>query len=127
MTIQIQIRRDTASAWSVANPVLAQGELAAEYDTGKFKIGDGIVAWNALAYSSGIPGANGYARVEVWVSGVTYIAGALVSSIISEQTYRRITTGAGTLDPSVDSGYWKSLALPTASAVIFTASNFGAF
>ena len=46
----IQIRRDTASAWQNVNPTLAQGELAYETDTGRFKIGDGITAWNDLPY-----------------------------------------------------------------------------
>ena len=50
---KIKFRRDTAAAWTQANPVLAQGEPGFEYDTGLFKIGDGETAWTALAYSSG--------------------------------------------------------------------------
>lgn len=46
----IQIRRDTAANWTSANPVLAQGELGAETDTSKIKIGDGSTAWTSLAY-----------------------------------------------------------------------------
>ena len=46
----IQIRRDTASNWTSANTVLAQGELGAETDTSKIKIGDGSTAWSSLAY-----------------------------------------------------------------------------
>ena len=46
----IQIRRDTASNWTSANTVLAQGELGAETDTSKIKIGDGSTAWNSLGY-----------------------------------------------------------------------------
>lgn len=46
----IQIRRDTAANWTSANPVLAQGELGAETDTSKIKIGDGSTAWSSLAY-----------------------------------------------------------------------------
>ncbi len=46
----IQIRRDTASNWTSANPVLAQGELGAETDTSKIKIGDGSTAWSSLSY-----------------------------------------------------------------------------
>ena len=30
------------------NPTLAQGELGIELDTGRFKIGDGVTAWNTL-------------------------------------------------------------------------------
>jgi len=46
----IQIRRDTAANWTSANPILAQGELGAETDTSKIKIGDGSTAWSSLAY-----------------------------------------------------------------------------
>ena len=46
----IQIRRDTASNWTTANPILALGEMGAETDTSKIKIGDGTTAWASLAY-----------------------------------------------------------------------------
>jgi hypothetical protein len=46
----IQIRRDTAANWTSADPVLAQGELGAETDTSKIKIGNGSTAWAGLAY-----------------------------------------------------------------------------
>ena len=46
----IQIRRDTAANWASANPTLAQGELGAETDTSKIKIGDGSTVWSSLAY-----------------------------------------------------------------------------
>lgn len=50
MPYRIQLRRDTASAWTLANPVLAQGEIGYETDTGMFKIGDGSTQWSSLAY-----------------------------------------------------------------------------
>jgi hypothetical protein len=57
---QIQIRRGTAAEWTAANPTLAQGELATELDTHKWKIGDGHSAWTALAYApQGIQGVQG--------------------------------------------------------------------
>jgi hypothetical protein len=59
VTTQIQIRRGTAAQWTAANPVLAEGELAAELDTGKYKIGNGSTAWNSLGYSSGTQGIQG--------------------------------------------------------------------
>ena len=46
----IQLRRDTASNWTSANPTLAQGELGVETDTSKIKIGDGSTAWSSLSY-----------------------------------------------------------------------------
>jgi hypothetical protein len=42
--------RDTAAAWTAANPVLPEGILAFEKDTLKWKLGDGVTAWNSLSY-----------------------------------------------------------------------------
>jgi len=51
--VQMQQRRDTASAWTSANPTLLSGELGYETDTKKFKVGDGTSAWSAIAYVPG--------------------------------------------------------------------------
>lgn len=59
MAVRVQFRRDTASAWTTANPILSQGEVGYEYDTAKFKVGNGIQTWNALPYSSGPTGPTG--------------------------------------------------------------------
>ena len=56
--IQIQLRRDTAANWTSANPTLAIGEMGIEYDTQKFKIGDGSTPWTSLAYG-GLVGPTG--------------------------------------------------------------------
>jgi hypothetical protein len=50
---KIKFRRDTASAWTQANPTLAQGEPGFEHDTGLLKIGDGATPWVNLDYASG--------------------------------------------------------------------------
>jgi hypothetical protein len=50
MPVRIIHRNGTALQWTNANPILAEGEMGLETDTKKFKIGDGILAWNALAY-----------------------------------------------------------------------------
>lgn len=57
-TIQIQFRRGTAQEWTVANPILAIGELGLELDTSKFKIGTGTARWVELTYG-GIKGDTG--------------------------------------------------------------------
>ena len=49
---KIQLRRDTASNWTTANPTLSSGEPAYETDTGKLKYGDGTTAWSSLPYAS---------------------------------------------------------------------------
>jgi len=51
MANQIQLRRDTAAAWTSANPTLAAGEIGVETDTAKQKMGDGSTAWTSLSYS----------------------------------------------------------------------------
>jgi hypothetical protein len=52
MAKRIQLRRDTAAAWALAAPVLAQGEEGLELDTNRRKVGDGITAWNNLPYTN---------------------------------------------------------------------------
>ena len=59
MAVKVQFRRGTASEWIAGNPILSQGEAGYEYDTGKFKVGNGTAAWNSLPYSSGTTGPTG--------------------------------------------------------------------
>ena len=75
MAIKLQLRRGTAAEWSSANPLLSEGELGLELDTGKFKIGNGTQNWNALVYASGIQGPTGPAGVS-GANGATGPAGA---------------------------------------------------
>ncbi len=51
--IRIQTRRDTAANWASVNPTMGMGEIGYETDTGKFKFGDGVTAWNGLEYAGG--------------------------------------------------------------------------
>lgn len=46
----IQFRRGTAATATSNNVTLADGEVGIETDTLKIKIGDGVTAWNSLAY-----------------------------------------------------------------------------
>jgi hypothetical protein len=50
MAIRMQQRRGTSEQWTLADPVLATGEIGWESDTNKFKIGDGINNWSDLSY-----------------------------------------------------------------------------
>ena len=50
---KILFRRDPASSWTSANPVLSAGEIGLETDTGKIKLGNGSTAWNSLSYFVG--------------------------------------------------------------------------
>jgi hypothetical protein len=68
MAVRIQFRRGTASQWTSANPVLAEGELGYETDTSKFKIGNGSTAWNSLNY--------GFTQISA-SSPITYADGVI--------------------------------------------------
>ena len=50
---KIQVRRDTASNWTTANPTLSVGEIGFEHDTYRFKIGHDNLDWETLPYFSG--------------------------------------------------------------------------
>lgn len=76
MSVILQIRRDYAENWEIANPTLAQGEIALELDpdepgNGRFKVGDGIHSWNELQYGGfgGVAGAAGD-DAAMWHHGV---------------------------------------------------------
>lgn len=49
----IQVKRALAATWTttLAETVLASGEMGLEKDTGKFKFGDGVHTWANLSYS----------------------------------------------------------------------------
>lgn len=67
MSVQLQLRRDTAANWTATNPILAQGEPGYETDTNKIKYGDGATAWNSLAYftAGGGGGSPGGANTQL--------------------------------------------------------------
>ena len=83
MPVQIQFRRDTAAAWTAANPVLAAGELGLETDTTYYKIGNGSTAWTSLAYGSiqgAIPSSTGTSAMIV---DGTIVAGDIANDAIT--------------------------------------------
>jgi hypothetical protein len=46
MRARILHRYNEANFWAVENPVLGEGELGIESDTGLSKLGDGSTLWN---------------------------------------------------------------------------------
>jgi len=56
---RIRPRGGTAIIWASINPTLKEREIGIETDTGKFKTGDGVTAWNDLPYTVGATGATG--------------------------------------------------------------------
>lgn len=90
MAQQIQLRNDTASNWTSANPTLAVGEMGIETDTDNFKLGDGVTAWNSLGYGgvqgpTGPTGATG-ATGDTGPTGPTGATGPLPSYAVSEKS-----------------------------------------
>lgn len=85
MPIKLQIRRGTASNWSTTSPapVLLDGEIGYETDTGNFKVGDGTTAWASLPYA--LPHKTGT------------VAAAVASIISIDQANARV--GIGTTTP----------------------------
>ena len=51
MATRIQFRRGTEAEWTSTNPILAEGELGLELDTGRFKVGVGTTSWTNLQYA----------------------------------------------------------------------------
>jgi len=80
----IQIRRDTASAWTSANPTLASGELGLETDTGKLKVGDASTAWTSLAYYT--LATAGYAPTSGNLSQFAATTSAQLAGVLSDET-----------------------------------------
>lgn len=99
----IQVRRDTATAWTSANTVLATGEIGFETDTLKFKIGNGT-AWNALPY--GVPTTT--ATNNTWTGTNTFSGNVTVNSTLALNS--NLVTA-----PKIQS-YTESATIPTISS-----------
>lgn len=96
MAVQIQFRRDTAAAWTAANPTLAAGELGLETDTNYYKIGNGSTAWNSLAYGTiaGVPANNSITTAMLQNSAVTATKLANTAVTAGSYTATNITVDA---------------------------------
>jgi hypothetical protein len=66
--------------------------------------------------------ATAAANTDLWVSGTTYTQGTNVISPINWHTYRRITNGGGTTDPSADPTNWKPITVDAFNTAIVSAN-----
>lgn len=73
---------------------------------------------SASAASASAASAAAAVGGNLWVSGTTYSIGALVYSPANGRTYRRLTAGAGTTDPSADATNWVLLSVVAQQADI---------
>jgi hypothetical protein len=71
MAIRIQLRRGLSTEWTSVDPILAEGEMGLETDTGKFKVGNGIDEWSLRPYASGPTGPTGPTGAASTVTGPT--------------------------------------------------------
>ena len=111
MSTEIQLRRDTAANWTSANPILGQGEEGIETDTGKIKYGDGVTAWNSLAY---FDAADVDADTAGSASTAQTTAEAFATSAIATETTRAETAEA-LLAPNASPTFTGTPAAPTAT------------
>jgi hypothetical protein len=96
MALRIQFRRALAAAWTAANPTLAEGEIALELDTGKFKIGNGTQTWAQLAYSSGPQGPQGIQGIQ-GIQGEAFGGGSIDTDVNITSTTLSVSTETGAL------------------------------
>jgi len=111
MAVTIQLRRDTAAAWTSANPTLAQGEFGLETDTTLYKIGNGSTAWNSLAY-----GAYSGTIANSTITSAMIVDGTIVASDLAANA----VTTAKILDANVTAG---KLADTAVTAGSYTTAN----
>ena len=87
MANRIQLRRGGAQEWANANPTLAQGELGIELDTGRFKIGDGVTAWNTLRYERPVESVSSTANTLVQRDADgNFSAGTITATLIGRSS-----------------------------------------
>ena len=86
VNVQMQQRRDTASGWTSANPVLLSGELGFETDTKKAKLGDGSTAWNSLTYYPGFS-ISGYPLATADIANDAITADKLAHTSVTAGSY----------------------------------------
>lgn len=58
------VRNADSAEWTAANPILMVGEIGIENDTGRSKVGNGVLTWNLLGYQN-----YGFPRGLVTVDG----------------------------------------------------------
>ena len=104
MAVKIQMRRDTAAAWTAANPTLAAGEMGLETDTTFYKIGNGSTAWNSLGYGAYNGAISNGAITSAMIADGTIVAGDIAANAV---TTAKILDGNVTAD-KIASAAWST-------------------
>lgn len=125
MALKVKTRTDTAATWTSTNPVLSAGEVGTEYDTRKFKIGDGSTVWNSLSYK-GVTGPAQTKPIRSISDGsdgnVTISSGT--TTLTRDMYYNNLTmSGTGSIDLNSYRIFVKGVLDITAAAVGAIKSN----
>lgn len=75
---------------------------------------------NSLANAQNAAASN---NAPKWVSGTTYTAGQIAWSPVNGRIYKRLITGAGTIDPSADATNWVLLSVVVEQVDVGTEPN----
>jgi hypothetical protein len=95
-----------ADSFLGALPTFANEANALQSDVNAKQTTASSAANSAIAAQAASEAAS---NASIWVSGTTYVVGAVRFSPITFRSYRRKTAGAGTTDPSADSTNWQLL------------------
>ncbi len=104
----LQLKRATASAWTTLNVILRSAEFGVEVDTNKIKLGNGVTPWNSLPYLTS--GSSGTAAGSLFITTNPTLNAGIYTSVIHNLgtddltaiTFRRLTTGSGTIGDYVE-------------------------
>jgi hypothetical protein len=107
---RVQLRRGTAAQWTAANPVLLDGEVGYERDTGRLRIGDGSTTFTSLPFASisvadlatRLPRDGSAAMQAALPMGGFRITGLAAGTAVNDATRRDQTLG-GIADQRVNS------------------------
>ena len=104
LNVRVIIKHGTAANWTKLNPILLAGEMGIVVDdtkdNGKYKVGDGVTAWNNLKYSSSnstivkstAPSSSDYNYDigQLWVNSSNGVLYSLISTSGTTGTWQKL-------------------------------------
>lgn len=126
-SMRFACRRRTAADWTSGNEVLLAGEIGYETDTDKFKIGDGVTAWNSIVgYFSKTGGGGGSAAwggITGTLTDQTDLATALSGKVPTSRTVNGLSLSSNITLSASDVGADASGAAAAAQAYAVQRAN----